>query len=198
VATTGTGPVRVDELVVGLQAAGRLCWERRSCGRGAKGQRWYDWAVVEVSWPGPAAATGAVAAAGPGRGFAHHLLIRRSVADPTELAYFAVHTRTTATLTTWVEVVGRRWAVEDCFALAKSACGLDHYEVRRWDPWHRHITLAMLAAAFLSVTAALTPDLVGQEIQGMTPIEESAAEEVPDEEKGELRPAPSGSQRPAA
>ena len=29
--------------------------------------------------------------------------------------------------------------------------GLDQYEVRRWDGWYRHITLAMLAHAYLAV-----------------------------------------------
>jgi SRSO17 transposase len=35
---------------------------------------------------------------------------------------------------------------------AKNEVGLDHYEVRRWPGWYRHITLALLAHAFLVVT----------------------------------------------
>ena len=50
-----------------------------------------------------------------------------------------------------------RWAIEECFATAKNETGLDHYQVRRYDAWHRHITLAMLAAAHLAVTAATAP-----------------------------------------
>jgi SRSO17 transposase len=45
----------------------------------------------------------------------------------------------------------RRWAVEECFAEAKGEVGLEHYEVRKWDSWHRHLTLCLLAHAFLSV-----------------------------------------------
>jgi len=51
-------------------------------------------------------------------------------------------------------VTGARWAVEDCFAEAKNETGLDHYQVRRYRAWYRHITLSMLAHAFLAVTAA--------------------------------------------
>jgi hypothetical protein len=53
-----------------------------------------------------------------------------------------------------VRVAGRRWAIEECFQAAKNECGLDQYEVRRYIGWTRHITLAMLAHAFLAVTAA--------------------------------------------
>lgn len=45
-----------------------------------------------------------------------------------------------------------QWRTEDCFETAKSDCGLDHYEVRTWDAWHRHITLSMAALAFLTIT----------------------------------------------
>jgi hypothetical protein len=44
-----------------------------------------------------------------------------------------------------IRVAGRRWAIEDCFQTAKTEVGLDHYQVRRYDAWYRHITLAMLA-----------------------------------------------------
>ncbi|MFD5514386.1 hypothetical protein ACFWIB_43160 [Streptomyces sp. NPDC127051] len=57
---------------------------------------------------------------------------------------------------TIVNVAGMRWGVEDCFETAKSDCGLDQYEVRYWEPWHRHIALSLAAFAFLSVTATRT------------------------------------------
>jgi SRSO17 transposase len=56
-----------------------------------------------------------------------------------------------------IRVAGARWAIEECFQTAKNEVGLDHYQVRRYDAWHRHITLAMLAHAYLAVTAAITP-----------------------------------------
>jgi SRSO17 transposase len=49
------------------------------------------------------------------------------------------------------------WAIEECFQSAKNEVGLDQYQVRRYDGWHRHITLAMLAHAYLAVTAAHAP-----------------------------------------
>jgi hypothetical protein len=45
-----------------------------------------------------------------------------------------------------------RWTVEECFAQANAELGLDQYEVRRWDAWHRYVTLCLLAHAFLVVT----------------------------------------------
>jgi SRSO17 transposase len=54
-------------------------------------------------------------------------------------------------------VAGTRWAIETCFKDAKGETGLDHYQVRRYDGWYRHITLSMLAYAYLAVTAATDP-----------------------------------------
>ncbi|MFF8911053.1 hypothetical protein ACF08P_40475 [Streptomyces olivaceoviridis] len=52
-----------------------------------------------------------------------------------------------------MRVAGARWAIEECFQAAKNECGLDQYEVRRYVGWYRHVTLAMLAHAFLAATA---------------------------------------------
>ena len=49
-------------------------------------------------------------------------------------------------------VAGSRWAIEECFQTAKNETGLDHYQVRGYEAWYRHITLFMLAAAFLVIT----------------------------------------------
>ncbi|MFD5513883.1 hypothetical protein ACFWIB_40115 [Streptomyces sp. NPDC127051] len=86
-------------------------------------------------------------------------LVRRSVTDPSGLAFFAVHARESTALSAIVNVAGMRWGVEDCFETAKSDCGLDQYEVRHWEPWHRHIALALAAFAFLSITATRTARL---------------------------------------
>jgi SRSO17 transposase len=53
-----------------------------------------------------------------------------------------------------VRDAGARWAVEEGFEQGKGEVGLDHYEVRKWPGWYRHITLALLAHAFLAVTRA--------------------------------------------
>ena len=119
-------------------------WQRLSCADGSKGPRLYDWALVD--------------AAGSG----HFLLVRRSLQlnekGEQELAYFCCYAPRGATLAELVAVAGARWAVEDCFAEAKNETGLDHYQVRLYQAWYRHITLSMLAHAFLAVTAhALRP-----------------------------------------
>ena len=113
-------------------------WRRLSCGDGAKGPRLYDWAVTPVNCPEPGS-------------YGRWLLIRRSLAEPAEVAYFLCGGPPGATLAELVRVVGQRWAIEECFALAKGACGLDEYEVRSWAGWHRHVTLSLFALAVLAV-----------------------------------------------
>jgi SRSO17 transposase len=61
-----------------------------------------------------------------------------------------------------VRVAGSRWAVEECFQSAKQECGLDDYQVRRYDGWHRHMTLAMAAHAALTVARAHDLDDTGK------------------------------------
>ncbi|MFJ8444484.1 IS701 family transposase [Kitasatospora griseola] len=134
-------------------------WERRSCGRGAKGMRYYDWSTLAVGVRHSGRRGGAPAA--PSAGFEHLLLVRRSVDDPAELAFFLVHAPVEATLAEMVNAVGARWAIEECFESAKNECGLDQYEVRKWPAWYRHITLAMLAAALLAAIRAGHPDEKG-------------------------------------
>jgi SRSO17 transposase len=129
---------RVDALFAGLPAG---AWQRLSAGEGSQGPRLYDWAWV----PLPTAQT-------PGR--AQWVLARRSLSDPREVAYYRADGPAQTRLATLVQVAGRRWAVEEGFARAKDAVGLDQYEVRRWQAWYRHITLALLAHAYLEVTRA--------------------------------------------
>ncbi|MDE9541184.1 transposase [Xenorhabdus bovienii] len=59
--------------------------------------------------------------------------------------------RKEADLKTLVQVAGRRWEIERGFEETKGECGLDHYEVRQWRSWYRHITLSLLAHAVLAV-----------------------------------------------
>jgi len=118
-------------------------WERLSAGDGAKGPRLYDWALVEL-WR--------LQMTEQERRWGHYLLLRRSIEDPSDLAYYVVFApRAEAGLETLARVAGMRWQIESAFEEAKQACGLDEYEVRKWPAWHRHITLSLLAHAFLSV-----------------------------------------------
>jgi SRSO17 transposase len=120
-------------------------WQRYSCGRGAKGERFYDWAFYGQVDPGGQS---------PAGGFAFTLLIRRSVADPDEVAYFLAHHPKRTPMTRLVQAAGMRWKIEESNEQAKSDIGLDHYEVRKWTPWHRHVTGCMLALAYLAAIRA--------------------------------------------
>ncbi len=80
-------------------------------------------------------------------------LARRSISKPDEIAYHLAYAPLQVTVQELVRVAGARWAIEECFQAAKNECGLDQYEVRRYVGWHRHITLAMLAHAFLTAMA---------------------------------------------
>ncbi|MFE9139396.1 hypothetical protein [Streptomyces sp. NPDC007355] len=80
-------------------------------------------------------------------------LARRSISKPDEIAYYRAYAPLQVTVQELVQVAGARWAIEECFQAAKNECGLDQYEVRRYTGWYRHITLAMLAHAFLAATA---------------------------------------------
>ena len=82
----------------------------------------------------------------------HQYLIRRSI-DDGELAFYHCYNPNHAGFGELVAVAGARWPIEECFGSGKNEVGLDNYQVRTWDAWHRHITLAMLAHTFLAVTA---------------------------------------------
>ena len=113
-------------------------WQRLSAGEGSKGPRLYDWGWLPI---------GPWSALDQGR----WLLVRRSIADLDDLAYYACFGAAETPLAELVRVAGTRWIIEDAFKEAKQEVGLDEYEVRRWVGWHRHITLALLAHAFLAV-----------------------------------------------
>ena len=125
----------VRSLLAEVPAGG---WHRLSCGAGAKGPRLYDWALVRTNCPEP-------------KTYARWLLIRRSVSDPSDVAYFLCGGPPRTPLRELVRVAGARWAVEECFELAKGECRLDEYEVRSWVGWHRHVTLSLFALAAVAV-----------------------------------------------
>jgi SRSO17 transposase len=85
---------------------------------------------------------------------AHWLLVRRSLSDPAERAYYRVHAPADTGVGAMVRAAGARWAIEVALEEAKGEVGLDEYEVRRWGGWHRHVTLALLAHAVVVVTRA--------------------------------------------
>jgi len=129
--------LRADALAAMLP---RRAWKKISAGAGSKGPREYHWARAAIR---PLEDTRS-----------YWLLVRRSLADPTDLAYYLCHGPERTPLRELVRVAGARWAIEETFQTAKGQVGLDQYQVRRYDSWYRHITLAMLAHAFLTVTTA--------------------------------------------
>lgn len=131
---------RADELTADIPRA----WQRISCGSGSKGERLYEWIFVRFAF---------LTDSGMMRG----LLVRRSLKDPTDRAYYLVHAETDTSLEEIVEVAGSRWAIEECFEQAKQNTGLDEYEVRSWHAWYRHITLSMFAHAMLVAVKTSLP-----------------------------------------
>ncbi len=122
-------------------------WRRLSAGDGSKGARLYDWAFVPLALPATA-------------GFEQAMLIRRPLDapdDPKKLAYYLTFAPVGTLMETLVAVAGRRWTIEESVAAAKGEVGLDHYEVRHSHGWYRHITLAMLALAYLAVVRSHLP-----------------------------------------
>jgi SRSO17 transposase len=121
-------------------------WQRLAAGEGAKGPRLYDWARIRL-----------FRLQEPGQRFDHWLLVRRSLRDPSERAYYVVFAPAEVSLAELAGVAGLRWTIETCFETAKDELGLDHCEARSWHAWHRHMTLVMAAFAFL---AKLRADLL--------------------------------------
>ena len=128
---------QVDAIAQSLPASR---WRRLSAGFGSKGERLYDWALMELSKQD---------------GWTRALLVRRSIEEKPEYAYYLCNAPSGKDMIeALVRVAGQRWKIEQCFQEAKGECGLDHYEVRHWRGWYRHITLSMLAHAVLSVLRA--------------------------------------------
>ena len=149
---------RVND-VLGVSAQYRLCtgqerdwaatvvrrlpeaaWYRCRGGAGSQGERLYDWARLPLR------------ASGGQR--QRWLLARRSLSAPTAIAYFVASGPQQTPLDELARVGGTRWAVEESVETAKGEVGLAHDEVRRWQGWYRHITLALLAHADLTVLRA--------------------------------------------
>jgi SRSO17 transposase len=129
---------RVGQIV---QSAPSRAWFRLSVGDGSKGPRAYDWAASTFGLPS-------------GQGLVRWLLVRRGVDEPQETAYRLCLDPPQATARDLAVAAGKRWSIECCFEAAKQETGLDEYEVRSRAGWHRHVTLSMLALAFLAAVRA--------------------------------------------
>ncbi len=132
---TRSGLLLADVASIAQQALGTRDWHRLSASLGSKGERLFDWARLPLVQAGVA----------DGR---HWLVVRRCLDDPHELAYYLVWAPADTPLSLMVQPIGARWHIEEDLEATK-ALGLDHYEVRSYLAWYRHITLILLAAAFL-------------------------------------------------
>jgi SRSO17 transposase len=151
---------QVKTVLAALPAEG---WTRGSAGAGTKGSRWYDWCWLPLAAPLQPA-------------WRRWLMVRRSVSDPTDLTAFVVFAPQTTPLAEVIPVAGTRWTIESSFEAAKGEVGLDHYEVRSWTGWYRHITLAMWALALLAgLRAAHLPVAPGPKKKGAPPMLSSLA-----------------------
>ena len=119
-------------------------WRRLSAGAGAKGERLFEWAYLELADLEAAEYSETLSGL-----WTRGLLIRRNITDGT-LAFFATWCPAGTEMETLVAVEGRRWAIEDGFETAKNELGLDHNETRSWHGWHRHVSLVMLAFAMMA------------------------------------------------
>lgn len=128
-------------------------WLRLSVADGVKGPRLYDWAAGRYGIR-------------TDRGLARWLLIRRSIKNPTERAYYLCAAPPEATAQDLAIAAGQRWSIEWCFESAKQETGLDDYEVRSWHGWYRHVTLSMAALALLSVVRATASDSTSKNRRG--------------------------------
>lgn len=130
--TSGAGKFRADALAAKVP---KRAWQKLSAGSGAKGHRFYDWAVIDLAEVRPGS---------------RQLLIRRNRTTG-ELAYYRCFSPAPVPLATLVRVAGSRWRVEETFQAGKGLAGLDEHQVRRYTSWSRWVTLAMIAHAFLAV-----------------------------------------------
>ncbi|MEU8142739.1 IS701 family transposase [Nonomuraea sp. NPDC048901] len=133
--TTAAGSRRVDELAKRLP---KTAWQRLSSGEGAKGHRFYDWALITIT------------SAQPGRRW---LLIRRHRRTG-ELAFYRCYAPGPVPLPVLVKVARTRWRIEECFQTSKGLTGLDEHQVRTWTSWYRWTTLVLLAPTFLAAVTA--------------------------------------------
>jgi SRSO17 transposase len=136
--TTAEGERRADDLIAAVPSRS---WQKISAGAGAHGPREYHWARVPVR-------------AGWERGRGHWLLARRSISDPAEIACYACYGPSRSSTADLAWAAGSRWHIEECLQQAKGEAGLDQYQVRTWRAWYAHITLSMLALAWLAASKA--------------------------------------------
>src|SRR6266571_390776 len=132
---TSSGFLLSDVADIAHRALRPQDWQRYSQSLGTKGERFFDWARLPLVHQGIVDDR-------------HWLVVRRCLDDPTELAYYLVYAPPATPLPIMVLAIGARWRIEEDLQATKDL-GLDQSEVRSYVGWYRHITLVLLAYAFL-------------------------------------------------
>lgn len=112
-------------------------WTRISTGNGTKGEKIFEWQSIAVNCAD--------------NSHRKYLIFRRSLSDKQEIRGFIAYGTCETRIEEFVKTAGIRWTIEMNFAEMKGETGLDQYEVRSYDGWHKHITLSCIAHAFLTV-----------------------------------------------
>lgn len=126
-----------------IKSAPKAAWQKLSAGTGSKGPRLYEWALLKINHPF-------------GEEYQRWALYRRSLSDPTDVVFYLVFAPSQTSIQDIVLAWGARWTIEECFESAKGEVGLDHYEVRSYRGWYRHMTLVMIAHSILVISRAET------------------------------------------
>ena len=135
----GSGQSTVAALA---KAIPKRSWHKIAIAAGSKGPRRYAWAWLVIN-------------SDLGPSWRRWLLVRKSLDDFEELAYYIAAGPRRTTLTRLAMTAGARWSIEGGFESAKQETGLADYEVRSWTGWYRHITLCLLAQAVLAAVRKL-------------------------------------------
>jgi len=150
------GPLRLNHSVNKFSDENCSDFVRLSAGEGSKGERLYDWLLVERNERKTP------------DGYKYYLLVRRSISDPKELAYYTCFVFSNATLQEIVNVAASRWSIEECFEMAKGETGLDEYEVRTFHGWKRHILMSLWSLFILVALRQKIPDPFEEEAENNT------------------------------
>lgn len=120
-----------------------FAWEHVAASADSEGPRGYEWARGRL--PHQTAA-----------GWAQWLLVRRSLTRRIrqKLVYYRAYGPEETSLAELARVANTSRPVAEGLERAKREVGLDQYEVRRWEAWHRHVTLCLLAHAASQVARA--------------------------------------------
>ena len=132
---TRDGPLLADVATIQQQALRPHDWQLLSQSLGTKGERLFAWAILPVLHQGRVDDR-------------HFLVLRRCLDDASQVTSYLVFAPLATPLPLIVQAIGAGFHIEEDLQATKDL-GLDHSEVRSYLGWYRHLTLVLLASAFL-------------------------------------------------